>query len=316
MFTSINEYKYHILEQQFKFFKSLDKFNETNTFEWDFTKDIQDNLTAIQKLNLGKDKIISYFKKFLKRLEKLPDAFKLKLFKGIVLSLLVSMTTTEIINTVSNYYNNDTELSTAEARVEINKLTDVVRKTSRNIKKEDKQIEYTTPTSFSDTLVNFLQHEEGDVIKKGEPVLTAYDIGDGMITIGYGHAERKSETKMKPGITKITEDEATDLLIEDIKEAQRGLDRILNDWKNQNIKPKITQNMYDAMVSMIYNMGIGNFRTSEFIQYVKKGNFDSAKEKIYTTNVTYPGHVTRRKKEALLFSFKGNNNELLKSLLT
>jgi GH24 family phage-related lysozyme (muramidase) len=56
-------------------------------------------------------------------------------------------------------------------------------------------------------------------------------------------------------------------LKDDIKEAESIINRILDQWEEQEIKPQITQSMYDAMVSMAYNMGFG-IRTSDFIQYV------------------------------------------------
>jgi lysozyme len=80
----------------------------------------------------------------------------------------------------------------------------------------------------------------------------------------------------------------------------------LNDWESQGIKPKINQKMYDAMISMIFNMGIGNFRTSEFIQMVKRGEFDSASQEIKNMSANmfkkYPGLKIRREKESELFS--------------
>lgn len=161
--------------------------------------------------------------------------------------------------------------------------------------------QFKTPTTYSDTLVEFLQHEEG---RNGKPVLTAYDIGDGMITIGYGHAERKSITKMRAGKTTITEDQATDLLIEDIKEAQKGVDRIMRDMKAEKIDVFVSQNMYDAMISLTYNMGIGNMRKSDFLKKLKAGDIEGATKQILVQNVTYPGHVKRRKKEAFLFGQK------------
>ena len=59
--------------------------------------------------------------------------------------------------------------------------------------------------------------------------------------------------------------------------------------------------MYDAMVSMIFNMGIGNFRLSDFIQMVKRGEYKEAQDSIKKTNVTYPGHKPRREKESKMF---------------
>jgi len=49
--------------------------------------------------------------------------------------------------------------------------------------------------------------------------LTAYDLGDGMITIGYGHAEPKSKSKYKVGQT-ISKPDAEQLLTQDIKTAE------------------------------------------------------------------------------------------------
>ena len=153
----------------------------------------------------------------------------------------------------------------------------------------------------SDELVSFLKHEEGDTKQKGEPVLTAYKIGDGMVTIGYGHAERTGSTVLVPGTTTITKERADSSLAEDMAEAKDGLDRLLIRWEAADVKYDITQGQYDAMVSMIYNMGIGNFLKSDFIQDVKKGNMKTAAERILTTNANYPGLVIRRKKESELF---------------
>ena len=71
--------------------------------------------------------------------------------------------------------------------------------------------------------------------------------------------------------------------------------------KDKEIPFKITQGMYDAMISMAYNMGRGGFRGSDFIQLVKQGKYKEAKNKILSTNITYAGHKSRRKKESEMF---------------
>ena len=154
----------------------------------------------------------------------------------------------------------------------------------------------------SDSLVNFLKLEEGSARHKGKPVLIAYEIGDGMVTIGWGHAERKSRTKMIPGKTTITLAQAESLLDRDIKKASNALNRILNKWDKRGLDVQVTQGMYDSMVSMIFNMGIGNFRKSQFIKLVKANELDKAKEYIKRTAISYSGHVPRRKKESEMFS--------------
>lgn len=69
--------------------------------------------------------------------------------------------------------------------------------------------------------------------------------------------------------------------------------------------------MYDAMISMIFNMGIGRFRNSEFIQYVKKGELENAKEQIKQESSNmfgkFPGLEERRKKESAMFGEKNFN---------
>ena len=108
-----------------------------------------------------------------------------------------------------------------------------------------------------------------------------------------------------PNRTKITKENAETLLKDDIKDSEGIINKILNDWEEQGIKPKITQKMYDAMVSMAYNMGPG-IRKSDFIQAVKKGDLKTAKELILTTSENlfddFPGLKTRREKEAKMFT--------------
>ena len=174
-----------------------------------------------------------------------------------------------------------------------------------------KSPKFIIPSKASQTLANFLKDEEGSSKEKGEPVLKAYNIGDGMITVGWGHAELEDESNFKVG-HKISKETAENLFKNDLKHAEDGLNRILNAWSEQELKVNINQDMYDAMVSMIFNMGLKNFRTSDFIQLVKQNKLEDAKEKILTTNVTYPGHEIRRAKESEMFK---NGLEKIKTLL-
>lgn len=150
-----------------------------------------------------------------------------------------------------------------------------------------------TPIRASEEIKDFIKDEEGFSLK-------AYALGDGMVTIGWGHAEPSKHSKFKVGHV-ITQEKAQRLFDKDIKEAESGLNRILNDWKDDGIKVQINQSMYDAMVSMIFNMGIGNFRKSEFIQLVKNNKMSEARKKILTTNVNYEGIKDRREKESKMF---------------
>jgi lysozyme len=117
-------------------------------------------------------------------------------------------------------------------------------------------------------------------------------IGDGMITVGWGHAEPVSKSKFKVGQV-ITKEEATKLLKEDLKTAADGVRKIFKQWEDDGIERKITQDQFDALVSMCFNMGIGGLRRSEVISLIKKGNYEGAGERIKTQSV--------RKREADLF---------------
>ena len=159
-----------------------------------------------------------------------------------------------------------------------------------------------------------MKYEEGSIVNKGQPNLVAYDLGDGAYTIGYGHAIFPNEkesfeflprySKIRPGRTRITKDNAETLLKDDLRESESMINRILNQWEQKGIKPSITQGMYDAMVSMSFNMGRG-IRTSKFIQAVKQSDFDLARKLILTTSENlfndFPGLELRRKKESEMF---------------
>lgn len=269
--------------------KYLNESDEPSpTFEWDIAKDkIEKSQKNIKNSNQAKE----YLKNFIKKIKNLPIKVKSKLLKIAISFLFVFLG-----------YNNILEIINKEAP----ELIEVVEEY-----KENKEKIFNSPKKSSEQLKEFLKYEEGSAKEKGEPVLVGYNLGDGMITIGWGHAEKISNSKFKKG-QKITKKEAEKLLEQDIKEAEIYLNKILNNWKDKGIQYDINQGMYDAMISLIFNMGIGNFRTSEFIQLVKQGKYNLAKEKILKTNVTWAGHKYRREKEYEMFKVKDDlNNETI-----
>jgi GH24 family phage-related lysozyme (muramidase) len=100
---------------------------------------------------------------------------------------------------------------------------------------------------------------------------TAYKLGDGKITIGYGHAEPVNTSKYKEG-DKISREEASQLLRQDVKTAEDGVKRILKKIISENSSIEITQSMFDAMVSMAYNMGVTGLYTTEFVNAMKNNS--------------------------------------------
>lgn len=142
-----------------------------------------------------------------------------------------------------------------------------------------------------------------DSIKHHEKLrLVGYSIGDGKITIGYGHAEPTNKSKFKIG-QKISEKKAEELLKLDLKTAEDGVKRMFRQWKEDGVDLKITQGMYDAMVSIAFNAGVRGLRNSDFIDEVKRGNFIEAAELIPSTRNSgkFPGLNTRRSTEKELY---------------
>lgn len=152
---------------------------------------------------------------------------------------------------------------------------------------------------------NYTLSQNGwDFIRNDEKLrLTAYDIKDGKITIGWGHAEPKKTSKYKVGDT-ITKSVAQKLLKKDLTKAADGVRRIFKQWEDKGIDVEITQNQFDALVSIAFNMGVSGLRMSQLIQDIKKGNLETAAETIKSegTSDKFPGLVSRRMRESELFS--------------
>ena len=89
--------------------------------------------------------------------------------------------------------------------------------------------------------------------------LESYKCPAGVWTIGYGHTKG-----VKPNVV-IDEGRADDLLIEDIAPIERLLNHL---WIN------FRQEQFDALVSWIFNLGEGAFRSSTLLKLIKKGASD------------------------------------------
>jgi lysozyme len=156
--------------------------------------------------------------------------------------------------------------------------TDKVKNASLEIIKNIQNIQ----TSFNLNSAH-ASHDTKKFIKEHEKLnLKAYAIGDDMITIGYGHASPERKSKWRVG-DKITMEEAEKLFDNDIIEAEDGVKRIINKWQKPTIENSLTQGMFDAMVSMAFNLGTTGLQNTNFMHLVKKGKFEKAAEKLKTT---------------------------------
>ncbi|MBO7508737.1 MAG: lysozyme [Alphaproteobacteria bacterium] len=134
--------------------------------------------------------------------------------------------------------------------------------------------------------------------KTGKPVNPNKPLPPGA-TIGYGHLITRGEDFA----TGITETAATDLLCADIAVAERAV--------GNNITTPLTQNQYDALVSLAYNIGARNFANSTVVKYINNPNFRGS---VYPTlesawkawnksgGKEMPGLTNRRNQEFALFN--------------
>lgn len=146
------------------------------------------NTLILEKININ-----SLLKKF-----KMTKNNKLK--KIIVVSLLSIYT----ISQANTFINNQENLDNESKDIIISELDKI--ENEKNNKIDDK---YKDPTAMllSQEGWDHIRYEEGSTTNKGEPVLSAYKLGDGMVTIGYGHAQRiKQYTTDKYKVKKYWDD--------------------------------------------------------------------------------------------------------------
>lgn len=99
--------------------------------------------------------------------------------------------------------------------------------------------------------------------RNGRPVTSTTQLPRGA-TIGYGHLIKPGED-FRNGIL---ESVATDLLRSDIAATERGVQSCV-------IVPT-SQNQYDALVMLAYNIGVNNFAKSTVVKYINNLNFHSS----------------------------------------
>lgn len=112
-------------------------------------------------------------------------------------------------------------------------------------------------------------------------------------TIGYGHVVREGEEFPD----KITKDFGVDLLKKDVAYTEKVV--------SFYVKPLMTQNQFDALVSFTFNVGPGNFRTSTLLKKINKEDFEGAANEFqrwkYAGGRVLNGLIKRREAETALF---------------
>ena len=143
-----------------------------------------------------------------------------------------------------------------------------------------------------------------DLIKSFEGFsLTAYHGScdrAGLYTIGWGHARG-----VRPG-DKITLEQAEKLLRDDIRDAENVVNL---DYVSGRDKPLVTQNEFDALCSLVFNIGSQAYLDSTVRRKIKQGDKIGAAHAfgmwIYSNHKIAPGLVARRNAERKMFLQRG-----------
>ena len=96
--------------------------------------------------------------------------------------------------------------------------------------------------------------------------LTAYQDSVGIWTIGYGNIYYENNVAVKKGDI-ITHNRAIELFNLIVKRFEVDVDLL--------VTSNVNQNQFDAMVSLAYNIGIGNFKSSSLLKMVNKSPNDT-----------------------------------------
>ena len=136
-----------------------------------------------------------------------------------------------------------------------------------------------------------------DLIKSFEGCqLKAYKCPAGVWTIGWGTTEPINGIKPHEGMV-ITQQQADDLLIKNLKAYENAV--------NKYVTYSINQNQFDALVSFAYNCGNGALKTSTLLKKLNAGDVRGAANEFLRWNKAngkvLNGLTRRREAEKKLF---------------
>lgn len=126
--------------------------------------------------------------------------------------------------------------------------------------------------------------------------LEAYLDSAGIATIGFGTIKYPNGSKVKLG-DKITKTQAKEYKLYDLKEFESTV--------NTSVPVPLSQNQYDALVSISYNIGSNAFKNSTLLKKLNASDYKGAAEQFLVWNKVnskrVQGLVNRREAERNLF---------------
>lgn len=137
--------------------------------------------------------------------------------------------------------------------------------------------------------VRFIKNWEGDKLKAYQDIV-------GIWTIGTGHTGSVDGKPIVNGMT-ITQAKSDALFLEDIAWAVQAI--------NRRVIVRLTQSQFDALVSLIFNIGETQFKNSTLLRKLNSGDYLGASEQFLVWKNAggrfSQGLFNRRKAEKMLF---------------
>jgi lysozyme len=134
-------------------------------------------------------------------------------------------------------------------------------------------------------------------------VLNAYQCPAGVWTIGWGHTRTA-----KPGMV-VTRVQAERLLVQDLRTAEEAVNEV---------KVPLTRKQFDALVSFVFNVGVGAFKKSTLLRLLNQGKYEAVPAQLARWNKAngkvLNGLVRRRKEEAAMW-LEGSDDDLGAALM-
>jgi lysozyme len=137
--------------------------------------------------------------------------------------------------------------------------------------------------AITQSTLDYIVEEEGYRNK-------AYKDTKGLWTIGVGHLIKADEQHLIT--TTLTDEEVKDLLKSDLKWCSEAVEG--------SVKVPLTQNQFDALYSLCFNIGEGAFRRSTVVRKLNENDIQGAADAILMWNKP-PELKKRREREKALF---------------
>jgi lysozyme len=137
--------------------------------------------------------------------------------------------------------------------------------------------------AIAESTLDYITKEEGFRNK-------AYKDSKGLLTIGVGHLIKDNERHLVNAT--LTDEQVKELLKSDLKWCSEAVE--------SSVKVTLTQNQFDALYSLCFNIGEGAFKKSTVVKRLNANDYKGAADAIEMWNKPAV-LIPRRKREKALF---------------